>query len=106
MTVIATLAMMPPGNRSSTTTNVNGRSYTCNLGSVLLNVPYFDAEDLECNGWIRSCRDGSGTTANRPTTNLVGGPLSVPFRFIDTTLNTEIIWDGVNWRNPITGAII
>ena len=98
--------MLPPGNKATTTTVVNGRSYTCALGSVLTNVPYQDADELEANGWIKSYEGGSGTTAQRPnaTTGII--PLPPICRFYDTTVVGDIVWDGVNWRNPVTGATI
>ena len=44
----------------------------------------------------------SGPTTSRPTgSNLRTGALH-----IDTTLNAAVIWDGANWRNPITGASV
>jgi hypothetical protein len=43
----------------------------------------------------------SGPTTARP--NGVGG-VGPGYVFIDTTLALVVVWDGVNWRNPVTGA--
>ena len=95
---MANIQMMPPGNGSQNPCRFNGRSYSAALGSVI-SVPDFDANVLESNGWIRSAADGSGTTAQRPTTGLFVG-----MRYLDSTVGATMIWDGKAWRNHATGA--
>ena len=106
MTTATTHNMLPPGLAATTTTVVNSRSYTCARGSVLTSVPYQDADELEAAGWIKSSVGGSATTALRPTTTFAGSLLPSGYRFFDTTLGVEIIWDGAAWRNPASGVSV
>jgi len=78
------------------------RVYTCAVGSYL-DVPDFDAVTLLANGWTHTADVGMGAaiTANRPTTGLKRGS-----RFHDTTLGYDIVWDGLTWRNPTSGASV
>ncbi len=48
----------------------------------------------------------SGTTTQRPTNSDSGGPLPAGFMYFDTAVADLIIFDGVSWRSPITGAIV
>lgn len=91
--------VLPPGNAATTTTKVNGRTYTCALGSVL-TVPDFDADVLEANGWIKGSVSGSGASTSRPAVPLKGA------EFHDLTLGYNIKWDGKVWRNPTSGAAV
>ncbi len=106
MTIATLHQMLPPGGRATTTTVVNGRSYTCAIGSVLTAVPYQDADELEANGWIKAEIGGATTTALRPTTTFAGMQLVAGTRLFDTTLGYVIIWDGAAWRNPSSGASV
>jgi hypothetical protein len=92
-----TIQFIPPGNGKNNPCKVSGRSYSCNLGATI-QVPDFDAAGLDANGWIRCAGHGTGTTAQRPTTGLFPG-----FIFLDTTVGGNVIWDGVVWRNHVTG---
>lgn len=96
--------LLPPGNKSTTTTVVNGRTYTCALGSSLSNVPEFDANQLEANGWNRVAAQSSGTTANRPS--ITNPNLPRNYHYFDNTLGYVIVWDGKVWRNPNNGASV
>jgi len=97
---MATHQMLPPGNAPTTTTKVNGRLYTCALGAVLSGVPDFDSDSLEANGWIKGSVSGSGVTSLRPVRPLKNA------EFHDLTLGYNIRWDGFNWRNPTSGALV
>jgi len=46
--------------------------------------------------------NSSGSTAQRPTGS---GALFPGWIHIDTTLSAVVVWDGSNWRAPLTGAI-
>ena len=92
--------MMAPNNIATSRT-VNGRVYTVAAGGTV-DVPDFDADVLEANGWIKAVAGvgGVGATAVRPAN---------PTRhqeFYDTTLSTVVKFDGVSWRNPGTGAVV
>jgi hypothetical protein len=90
--------LMPP-NGVSTTTAVNGRSYTC-AAAATIDVPDFDASVLTANGWVLAPGGTVGATAARPV---------IPAKnqtFHDTTLNVTIVFDGRVWRNPATGAAV
>jgi hypothetical protein len=42
----------------------------------------------------------SGPTPSRPTASLRPGALHV-----DTGLSIVVVWDGTNWRSPLTGSV-
>lgn len=88
-----------------TTVTVNGRTYTCAVGSVI-TVPDFDAVELLSNGWLRSANNGSGTTAQRPAANPATGTPApqVGTEYYDSTVGANIIWNGKNWIHHATGA--
>jgi hypothetical protein len=88
-----------PPNSNPITTTVNGRTYSTTAGTPL-DVPDFDALALKANGWHISAMNGVGATTVRPANPTKG------MRFADTTLGVEIAFDGKNWRNPITGAVV
>ena len=104
--VASTLSVFPSAS-APTTMTVYGRVYTCALGATPIAVPEGDAFVLLANGWLQSASDGSGTTAQRPVGNHQQGisPPKVGFRYLDTTLGANIIWNGKNWINHATGAI-
>jgi hypothetical protein len=90
---------MPHGAGKATT--VNGK-YSSSPGTIL--DVYSDTTEpatLTANGWGRI--GTVGPTAQRPDPSqnvLVAG-----MAYIDTSLTQVVIWDGLNWRNPFTGAI-
>ena len=90
--------VLPPDSNPITTT-VNGRSYSTTAGTPI-DVPDCDALALRANGWHVSALGGVGTSTTRPLNPTKGT------RFADTTLGVEITFDGKNWRNAITGAIV
>ena len=109
MTVtIQSTYMSPAGNSSAVTTTrvTGGRSYSCAGNSQIL-VPWFDADILEINGWIKSAAGGSGTTAQRPTVQPSGQPLPRGYQFHDTTLGHTIVYEGTGvWADPNSGAAV
>jgi len=102
-----TTRVLPPNSVALQTLTVNGRTYTGAPGAVL-DVPDQDAAVLTANTWIRVAK--SGPTTGRPTVNVDGGsvPLSQSpgYQFLDTTLGYLIVFDGLAWRNPATGAVV
>jgi hypothetical protein len=94
-----TMVVMPPGDGKHPTITVNGRTYTCALGSQI-SVPDHDGAVMLHNGWIAACNGGSGTTAQRP-----GNPQKGQ-QFHDTTLGYVIVYDNGAWRNPNSGAAV
>jgi hypothetical protein len=76
---------------------VNGRTYSCALGSVI-TVPAADAAQMTCNGWTQVC-DFTGTTANRPANAARGST------YDDTTVGKAIFFDGVTWRDKAGAAV-
>jgi hypothetical protein len=77
------------------------RSYSASGGGFIDAVgdPGVDASTLVSQGFIAI--GGSGTTAQRPNG---AGFLKPGFVYVDTTLSLVVVWDGANWRNPVTGA--
>jgi hypothetical protein len=64
-------------------------------------IPSAAASALVSQGLLQ-VGNSSGTTAQRPTGS---GALFPGWIHIDTTLSAVVVFDGTNWRNPITGAI-
>jgi hypothetical protein len=94
-----TTRVFPHGLHPNANTVVNGR--TVSAPAALFNdVADHDAAVLEANGW--SIAGKVGTTAQRPTTGLVPGKT----QYIDTTVNAVVMWDGLAWRNLLTGASV
>lgn len=96
---MATHLVMPPSATGTCTLTVNGRTYTTSNGAAI-SVPDFDAAILQANGWTIAAQGGSGATAGRPAHPVKG------MTFADSTLGVVVKFDGVNWRNPLTGAIV
>lgn len=101
-----TTRVSPPANKSLGVNpcTVFGRTYNVAVGSTA-DVPDQDAAQLSANGW--HSHGQVVTTANRPTVANGANPVypkGVPL--IDSTLNAVIIFDGVQWRNMLTGALV
>lgn len=94
-----TMRVMPPADGLHPTITVNGRSYTCALGSTI-DVPDADGVVMLHNGWSAAATGGAGATAARP----INPPKNTYFH--DTTLGFNIVWDGRTWRNPTSGAAV
>lgn len=89
---MSNIRVMPPPTGPNTHT-VNGRTYTCAVGSFL-DVPDFDGNALTANGWVNVTMGTVGATAARPANPKKGEV------FLDTTLGATVHWDGKTWRNP------
>src|ERR1700722_19436113 len=86
--------MLPPVAVGAQTVTHHGRSYTAAPGQTL-DVPDADAQVLAAAGWCKVAF--SGPTASRPTTSQANGSYFTAARgtrFLDTTLNAVIIFDG------------
>lgn len=93
--------LMPPADGLHPSIIVNGRSYTCALGSTI-DVPDADANVMMANGWTTASTGGVGTTAQRPSAVVAGKG----GEFHDSTLGFTIKSDGKVWRNPTSGAAV
>lgn len=93
------MMMSPPPRFAVETITVNGNTYTCASGGWI-SVPLADARAMMDQGWNTNHAQGDGTTAQRPTSPITGTT------FLDTTLGAMIGWDGQNWRNTVTGAVV
>jgi len=102
-----TIRVSPPANNikgvnpitvNASSGNQGGRTYQCNIGSTL-DVVDHDAFQLIRNGWHNHGQ--VVTTAGRPTAGIAKDTT-----LIDSTLGAVIQWDGVQWRNTLTGAIV
>ena len=85
---------------------VFGRPYPQVPGTVLDVLPG-DAAALAANGWFRLAL--SGTTAQRPTQSVVLAGidgLRPGLEFFDITLGKIVVFDGLVWRDPATGAAV
>ncbi len=92
--------MLGPENIQNQTKVVNGRTYTAAAGQPI-DVPDFDANLLQANGWTLVAL--SGPTSARPVGTLGVYAATPGTRFFDTTLGKLIVFDGAVWRDPATG---
>lgn len=96
------LVRLVPHGSSGKATTQSGK-YNATPGSFVdIFNDTTDLTLLTANGW--HALGMVGTTANRPdpySNNLKGG-----MPYIDTSLAAVIIWDGLNWRSPLTGSIV
>lgn len=99
---------MLPLNGTTQTGNIGAgagnpvlRSYSATGGGFIdaIGDPSGDASSLVSQGFIPV--GGSGTTAQRP---LAAGFLKPGFVYVDTTISKVVIWDGSNFRDPVTGS--
>lgn len=98
--------MLAPANMARTI-SANGRTYSVSA-SGYMDMPAHDAGVAESNGFVAmpACL-GVGTSAQRPAANTVSGLKPAKNdTFLDTTLGYVVLFDGVNWRNPISGAVV
>ena len=91
--------LMPPADGAHGSITVNGRAYSCALGSTV-DVPDQDAYVMIANGWTTASTGGVGTSAQRPANPKKGD------EFHDSTLGFTIKFDGKVWRNPTSGAAV
>ena len=103
---MATFRMLPPTGLSQLNRTVNGRTYSAAPGSAI-DIVDCDAEVLSANGWTKIAL--SGATSARPSTTLNGSPpyhATAGFHYVDVTLGKVIVFDGLTWRDPITGNAV
>ncbi|MDI9846557.1 hypothetical protein QM467_00635 [Rhodoblastus sp. 17X3] len=100
-----TTRLLPPPNIQQQSVVANGRTYSAAPGSYV-DVPDFDAAVLMANGWANVAP--SGPTSARPKPGALTPPYTAApgFEFIDTTLNKWIVFDGLVWRDPLTGSAV
>lgn len=100
---MTTIRLFPPATDISKQTltfaadesrGVVGRTYTGAPGETL-DVPDFDAQGLNANGWTWVAPVGA--TSERPEHPAASD------RFVDTTLGKIVVFDGETWRDPLTG---
>ena len=95
------IRMLPPVAANQQTRTINGRTYSGTPGTVQ-DIPDFDANVLQANGWIRVAN--SGPTSARPVANPPFPTAPNPGdKFFDTTLGILIAFDGATWRDPVSG---
>lgn len=95
-----TMRIMPPADGLRPAIKVNGRDYSCPLGSTI-DVPDQDGLIMEANGWTSAAAgQGAGSTAARPASPAKGQ------EFHDISLGFNIKFDGKTWRNPTSGAVV
>lgn len=103
---MATLRLLPPADGNHPTIKVHGRTYNVPLGSTV-DVPEGDAAHMLGNGWINPGRvQAAGATSARPANQPNGARLTAGYTYLDTTLAYIIVFDGLVWRNPATGASV
>jgi hypothetical protein len=81
------------------------KTYSCNVGSVIDVAGYGDASEasqLVSQGF--AVVGASGTSATRQTAAI--GYFKAGALFVDTTLSLVLMWDGLVWRNVVSGAAV
>lgn len=103
------IAPTPPANggKGANPVSIAGRVYSAAPGAIV-DVPDFDAIQLEANGWTRVCH--VGTTAQRPRADRPFGGLSDDGvrLYYDTSISAFVCFDfsSGQWRNAATGAAV
>ncbi|HVC37506.1 MAG TPA: hypothetical protein VNF46_03790 [Gammaproteobacteria bacterium] len=101
-----TVRLLPSINPGVQTRTAFGRTYSGTPGQVF-DVILGDAAVLEGAGWNRITF--SGSTADRPTSTVPATlqpvPLSTGLLYLDTTLGKVIVYDGIAWRDVVTGGV-
>jgi hypothetical protein len=79
------------------------RVYSANNGQFIdaTGGPDADAAVLTSQGFLLVAVSGSTALRNSLVTYFKPGTL-----FADTTLNRLIMFDGLNWRDPMTGNVV
>lgn len=90
-----------PGNVTSFTDTNAASTGGSPATNFTVDVPDDDAFVADANGWTMVAR-GVGATSARPTWSRD----RAGWTFLDTTLGFIIVWDGLAWRNPLTGAVV
>ena len=96
--------VLPPttGPQALTSISISGRSYSP-TASAFVDTIDADADHLEGNGWTRIGL--VGPTTARPVS--LGNPQVLRgTKFVDTSISTFVVHDGISWRNPVTGAAV
>lgn len=96
------IKLHPPASAQSSIT-VYGRVYNPQAG--VQDVPDSDAQILLANGWINA---GAGVNTTQTGSSALQRPAK-PKKgdaYIDNALGIVEKFDGKDWRNSITGAII
>ena len=91
-----TVQVLPPAN-GPLTIEVFGRKFTTTAGTPI-SVNDNEANILAANGWIICALGGHGPTSGRPTNPKKND------RYTDTTVGSDLVWDGAAWRHVTTGA--
>lgn len=98
--------LLPPASGAFATSpmTVNGRSYNPSAG--MQDVPCADADNLCATGWTLVAPVGG--TAERPRKDepSSGRPVRAErgVRYLDTDVGAMLVFDGVAWRNALTGS--
>ena len=95
--------MLAPENSAYNPITVNGRTYSATAGAPL-DVPDFDGQVLQANGW--SFVAPSGPSSARPVGTVSLYQASNGQQFYDQTLSLLIEYSAGAWRNPATGAAV
>lgn len=98
MAVSNTVRYLAPGSGKGPSTTHGAKPSNSPGGLVDLPDNSNDCLLLTANGWAKL--GYVGTTAQRPTTQPVGS------HYIDTTLSKTIFYDGVSWRDCISGSVV
>ncbi len=97
-----TVRVLSPAIAKSHIRMLDGTSYTQSPGTAL-DVPDHHADQLEASGWL--VLGQSGATPARPTSRTPGRWVAqAGDHFYDQTLGALLVFDGLLWRNPSTGA--
>jgi hypothetical protein len=101
--------LLPPVAVNQQTRIVNGRSYGPLQPGTVIDVPSFDSEILQANGWALVAQVGPTSARPTPSLNPVGpeGSQAGPgAKYHDSTIGALIVTDGVTWRSAVNGDAV
>lgn len=93
------IRLMAPGNGRGPTSSHSGKQVSTTAGTFLdLPDNSADLNIYTANGWVKI--GYVGTTANRRENQPIGT------KYVDTTLSKIVVFDGIAWRDPVSGSAV
>lgn len=84
---------------------VHRRTYSASAGTGI-DVPVFDANEMEANGWLRmGTYSGPSSARPAPLDPDFSGITLIGLLYYDSTINELIKYDGTSWRDS-SGAVV
>jgi hypothetical protein len=97
---MANIRYLAPGSGRGPSTRINGNTHGGSVAGAFVDLPDNSNDNavLSANGYAKI--GYVGTTAQRPTNPSASTP------YIDTTLSKTVYYDGIAWRDPVSGSVV